>query len=114
MRHDRTRPYRIESLAKDGTACATVAAALVRLIALARHEAAQASDQATADALKLLADDLCDAGHGPISAMEAAHEAATDEEGTAPFWTADAELVLTLGLRRDPRKPLGGMMRAAE
>lgn len=97
-RIDRTKVYRVQNLAKDGSACERLTDRLRVLIADMHFEAAQASDDATAEALKDLARDLADAAHGPVSALAVAHDAACDEEGKLPFWQPGLALCVTVGM----------------
>lgn len=105
MIRDLSRPYRLDQLAKDGAACATLCDRLLALLCDINFEAAQAHDGATADALKELANDLADAAHGPVSALAVAHDKACDDEGAEPFWTIGADLAVAIGVRVDAPLP---------
>lgn len=105
MIRDTPRQYRIDQLATDGAACASLTDRLRALIADINFEAALAHDGATSDALKELANDLADASHGPVSALEVTHDAACDDEGVAPFWTIAPDLAVTIGIRHAATVP---------
>lgn len=102
MPHDFTREYRLDELSNDAKAIENYGERLRSLITDLRFDARMAEDTATGDAMETLANDLRDAANGPFSSMIAAHEAACDEEGVEPFYTADPDVRDALGLEPAP------------
>lgn len=102
MPRDFTREYRLDQLHGDAAAIENYGERLRSLITDLRFDARMAEDTATGEAMETLANDLRDAAHGPFSAMIAAHEAACDEEGVEPFYTADPDVRAALGLEPAP------------
>ena len=92
------RTHYRDQLGVDGDAIRDFGDRLQALIIDLHHEAAQASDRATAQAMLDLASEVRTAVHTPFSAMLAAHEAAADELGIEAPYSPDADVALALGL----------------
>lgn len=98
MANDAIREYRLDQLHGDAKAIENYGERLRSLITDLRFDARMCEDTATGDAMETLANDLRDAAHGPFYSMIAAHEAACDEEGVEPFYTADPDVRDALGM----------------